>query len=71
MIIIQTAGRLDQLQRALTNIEGSSESAQVRFQQLRARFAHLWRVLTCRDGGLIRGSRRSRADGVLAAVALA
>lgn len=37
---VQTAGRLDQLQRALTNIEDSSESAQVRFQQLRARFTH-------------------------------
>ena len=31
---IQTAGRLDQLQRALTNIEGSSQSAQVRFEAL-------------------------------------
>ena len=31
---IQTAGRLDQLQRALVNIEGSSEKARVRFDQL-------------------------------------
>ena len=31
---IQTAGRLDQLQRALVNIEGSSEAAQVRFESL-------------------------------------
>ena len=31
---VQTAGRLDQLQRALTNIEGSSQSAQVRFEAL-------------------------------------
>ena len=31
---VQTAGRLDQLQRALVNIEGSSEKARVRFDQL-------------------------------------
>ena len=31
---VQTAGRLDQLQRALVNIEGSSEAAQVRFESL-------------------------------------
>ena len=31
---VQTAGRLEQLQRALVNIEGSSEAAETRFQQL-------------------------------------
>ena len=31
---IKTAGQLDQLQRALVNIEGSSESAQIRFESL-------------------------------------
>lgn len=31
---VQTAGRLDQLQRALVNIEGSSESAKIRFESL-------------------------------------
>ncbi len=34
---IQTAGQLDQLQRTLVNIEGSSEVAQVRFNQLGCR----------------------------------
>ena len=31
---VQTAGRIDQIRRAMTNIEGSAEAAQVRFESL-------------------------------------
>ena len=31
---VQTAGRIDQIRRAMTNIEGSAEGAQVRFESL-------------------------------------